>query len=338
MQTQQFFRRPFDVNAVQVTPENAVEIAQWCKGKVTTAEYKLMGQVVKLPAVLVPGNGPKKGKMVEALIGSWVTEQNMNFRVYRDQQFHEQFNAFVENRPFFKPGDLVQEKDPIDGERQGTVKYVDQVLVDYGMLGTVLHDRDELVWINKYSEQTIKRLKEEAERSGNDGLDKINQLRAEAEAAVMNGSAHQMVGELFEESQPITRIGDFEVGTAVVCREEHAQFFGETGEVINFVNENTMLVQLDYTAEGKRLDPVMFLASELQTMESMKFVLVHSDTSPQQGWVGWVVKDAPVGELVRVAFRSVNPLAKDKCVSFMAHELEEYELSGPVPTYDTEMA
>src|SRR5687768_5224698 len=97
MKTQTFIRKPFNVNAVQVTPKNAAEIAEWCKGEVGQADYRVMGQKVKLICVLVPGNGPKKGQKVEALIGSWVVEHNQNFRVYRDQQLNEQFVQRVED-------------------------------------------------------------------------------------------------------------------------------------------------------------------------------------------------------------------------------------------------
>lgn len=99
MQIQKFARKPFEVNAVQVTPENAASIAMWCKGELGSADYKLMGVKTQLACVMVPGTGQKKGEMIPALIGSWVVEHNNSFRVFRQKQFDEMFEELVSTAP-----------------------------------------------------------------------------------------------------------------------------------------------------------------------------------------------------------------------------------------------
>lgn len=343
MEFQKFTRRPYDVNAVQVTPENANEVAEWCGGSVVLGDYKHSKFVIKLPIVKVPGNGVHKGKMIDARIGSWIIEYKGNFRVYREKQILEDFaskdEVLITDQAtrilHFEPGDLVKEINPDDGLREGVVKYADQVLVDYGMLGNVLHDSGELVKIERFSEQTLKRLQDEAARQDNDALDTINQLRAEAEKAVMSGNLNDFLTDAFEEQQVIESIGDIKIGTVVRIIDEMNEFFGETGVVEGFVNDNCVAVKMDETHGGKVLDPVNHLVREVQIESETKWVLVHSDTSPQQGWIGWVVRDTPTGELTRVAFRSSTVDARDKCFSYMETELEQISMAGlVVPVYE----
>src|SRR5688500_5754916 len=192
MKTEKFLRRPFEVNAVQVTPQNAAEIAEWCGGTVGEADYKLAGFVCKMGTVLVPGNGPNKGRNIEARIGSYVLELDGKFRVLRKQQFHEMFSpAMGLLRESLKPGDFVQDKDEHDGVWQGEVVYVDQVLVTYPFKGNVLHEANQLIKIDAYSEQTEKNwlLSAEADKGVpyNEALAKINAMRAAAQDAIGDG-------------------------------------------------------------------------------------------------------------------------------------------------------
>ena len=80
MDMKKYFRRPFDVNAVEVTPDNAQEVADWCGGTVAQGDYKHSKYKIQLPVVKVPGNGPNKGKAVDARIGYFVVEHNGSFR------------------------------------------------------------------------------------------------------------------------------------------------------------------------------------------------------------------------------------------------------------------
>lgn len=343
MDTQIVTRRPFEVKAVQVTPQNATEVAKWCGGKVGQSIYKLAGFETPLPTVLVPGNGPNAGQMVEARIGSYITQHGPNFRVWRKRQFHENFvapdNSKLEEKLNellqFNAGDLVQDKDESDGIWQGRVVFTGQVLVEYPFKGNVLHEPDELIKIDKFNDETEKRylLAAEAQKDiPHEAVEKINALRTAAEAAIGDGLTLPPVNGSLEE--PPTEVNGMKVGDAVVVRNELAEFFSDTGEIVKILSDTMLLVQLDAMEDGDKFPPVKFLHDEIQLLTDMKFVRIINVDSDQNGWVGWVIQDAPVGEALRVAFRSNILGHKDKCFSFMNYEVEEYDLGAEVPRYE----
>lgn len=331
MQTEKFIRRPFEVNVVQVTPQNCTEIAQWCGGEVTTANYKLAGFVTKMDAVKVPGNGPNKDMMITARIGSYVVEHEGKFRVFRKKQFVEMFsNTHNVLHEQLKPGDLVQDKDESDGERQGTVKYVNQVLVDYGMLGNVLHDPSELVRIDEFSSQTKSRLAQEYERQKYDANNEA--LRAAAEKVVRQAESIVSIDDL-------ENVGNFRVGGTVRVVDEMNQFFSQTGVIDSFVNENTVAVKMNIPNCVTEI--VHHLLRELEIEEHTEWGRVRNPNSPQFGWVGWVVRDrvCDEGDLVRLAFRPSSYLSgtNDRCFSYMPEEVEAVshdQLEGFTLVYD----
>lgn len=85
-------RKPFSVVAVKVTMNNLVEIADWCRGEVSTAVVRLLGSDTELSCVQVPGNGTQKGEYVSAVVGMWVVENRGSFRVYRQDQYSASFD------------------------------------------------------------------------------------------------------------------------------------------------------------------------------------------------------------------------------------------------------
>jgi len=191
METQKYMRRPFAVEAVQVSPSNCDEIAKWCGGKIEQRPYKMLGfDDVMLPAIMVTESD---GKVIQARIGSFVVGMNGKFRVMRKKQFHDMFapaKGLLEEA--LKPGDLVQDRDEHDGIWQGEVVFVDQILVRYPFRGNMLHDPTELKKIDQFSEQTQDKFRlEEASNNGipyNEAMEKINALRHAAEAALQDGN------------------------------------------------------------------------------------------------------------------------------------------------------
>jgi hypothetical protein len=180
-------RRPFDVNVVEVTPENVEQVAEWCGGTVAQGEYRHSKYKIQLPVVKVPGNGPHKGKSVDARIGYFVVEHNGSFRVYRPKQFEESFQN-LKNVPTFAEGDLVRDK---NNRMEGVVVAVAQVAVDFGRMGQI-YDRDQLEQIKEFSPETVARL--QAEDEATVGADKLNALRAAAEEAIRSGQGPSGVG------------------------------------------------------------------------------------------------------------------------------------------------
>lgn len=92
MQTTEFTRKPFHVEAVEITLQNAEDVAEWCKGVVEEIPYKLIGMTTDLPCVKVPGSGVQKGKLITALLGYWVVKHKESFRVYKPSVFKGTFD------------------------------------------------------------------------------------------------------------------------------------------------------------------------------------------------------------------------------------------------------
>lgn len=389
MKIETFTRRPFDVQAVQVTPTNAAEIAEWCGGKIGKSTYKLAGFDTPLDIVLVPGNGPNAGKMVEAKIGSYVANLDGKFRVLRKAQFHEMFfKAPPAGNQLLRVDDLVEIINPDSPHFrcQGQIELINQTCITIPGEGGILCDPSELKGIEEYSEETKQKVAEVTVP----GLDKINELRQDAEKVVMSGSLHETLTEAFglsrfEQDDLVKEIdGNGETGlvTVVGCsldgetddhvevlfgdkysyylpsqlvrvghkvpseingikvdsivrvRDELNEFFSQCGRVEAILTDNMFSVQMEMSG-----NPIVkHLVREVELEEATKWVEIINPDSPQAGWVGWVVQDAPVGELVRVAFRPVNYLdgARDKCFSYMGYELEQltHAQLGQIPAYE----
>lgn len=258
MDMKQYFRKPFEVNAVEVTPDNAEQVAEWCGGTVALGEYKHSKYRIQLPVVKVPGTGPNKGKYVDARIGYFVVEHNRSFRVYRPKQFEETFHPYSNDYAgWFNAGDLVRDKR--DG-MEGQVMFVDQILVDYGpTTGNVLHGKDDLERIRDLSPETLQRLKEEAEAAV--GADKLNALRAAAEEAIRNGQAPATMHGVLPPTEEPENIGGYWKGMRVRVTLEANHFHEQFGTVQRLsVLGNAVFVIVDGT-DG---DTVPFQPDELE--------------------------------------------------------------------------
>lgn len=334
METKQFFRRPFDVNVVEVTPDNAEQVAEWCGGTVELGDYKHAKYKIQLPVVKVPGNGPNKGKAVDARIGYFVVEHNGSFRVYRPQQFEQTFHAYVEPREYFHVGDLVRD---VENGLEGTVTFVDQVLVNFPGDVNVLFERNQLQRIEEFSEETKERMREIEEMEI--GVDKLNALRQAAQDELQNGMTLQ--GRIEDDTllpavKP-TEIGGLKMGDPVRVVLEENFYFGETGKVVDLHEDGRRIqVQMDSVYHDEPNWKASFLREELGAEADTKWAQVTNPISDQNGWIGWIVSenDEMNSDLVRVAFRNTDPKCVDKCYSYMPDELERLETVHAVPTYD----
>lgn len=120
MELQEFVRKPFPVQAVQVDFANAYEVAEWCKGSVVLKKTRLMGGAGKgemdLPTVVFKGTGDYRDKEFTAGLGDWVVELRGNFRVFKKAQFKATFEP-VKEEPILHE---ITEKFP-DAVRASTV-------------------------------------------------------------------------------------------------------------------------------------------------------------------------------------------------------------------------
>lgn len=85
--TNAYGRKPFTVDAVQVTEENFEEVAEWCGGEIRTNETS--GQ----RKIIVPVKRPRRANQRIARIGSWVVFSigTIGFKVYSGNAFRNTF-------------------------------------------------------------------------------------------------------------------------------------------------------------------------------------------------------------------------------------------------------
>ena len=82
-----YSRKPFRVNAVQVTKDNLDEVAEWCKGTVEDREVK-DGKGVH---VKVNVHRPMNERQTKAFVGDWVLESTLGLKVYTQRAFESSF-------------------------------------------------------------------------------------------------------------------------------------------------------------------------------------------------------------------------------------------------------
>lgn len=83
--TETYTRKPFEITAVRVTPENIEEVAKWCGGVLdTTPSGK---QYIKVDVTR-----PLNEKQTRAFAGDWVLVVKNSFKVYTDKAFKHCFD------------------------------------------------------------------------------------------------------------------------------------------------------------------------------------------------------------------------------------------------------
>lgn len=89
MKTQTFERRPFDVQAVQVTPDNMAEIAKWCRGEVLENSDK--GEQLSRKYITARTTNPRDKRQTQAYLGDWVVKSGNSFKFYTPSAFAKNF-------------------------------------------------------------------------------------------------------------------------------------------------------------------------------------------------------------------------------------------------------
>lgn len=83
IETTRWARKPFFVDAVQVTEDNFEAVAEWCGGKVLETY------------VSVPVRRPLNARQTHALVGDWVLKAGKGFKVYTDKAMTKNFDQEV---------------------------------------------------------------------------------------------------------------------------------------------------------------------------------------------------------------------------------------------------
>lgn len=85
--TDTFARKPFHVEAVQVTPENMADVAEWCEGTIHSG--KDGARYIKVNVLR-----PLNARQTKAFVGDWVLAKNNAFKVYTESAFEKTFDPF----------------------------------------------------------------------------------------------------------------------------------------------------------------------------------------------------------------------------------------------------
>lgn len=103
MEIKKFDRKPFTVEAVQVTRENMKEVAEWCGGKVENKTTPTKNGQRHEKFVKVPTNKPINEKQTQAFATDWVLLSDKKFKVYTHRAFLYTFQEPEEPTVYDEP-------------------------------------------------------------------------------------------------------------------------------------------------------------------------------------------------------------------------------------------
>lgn len=89
---EKFARRPFFVDAIQVTAENLDAVAAWCMGETRTTEQTAEEKYVKVRV-----HRPLTERQTKAFVGDWVLYAGTGFKVYTPKAFEKSFEPLGEH-------------------------------------------------------------------------------------------------------------------------------------------------------------------------------------------------------------------------------------------------
>ena len=88
LKTQKYARRPFYVDAIQVTEENMEEVAEWCMGNIQVTEK---GEGEEERYIKVRVHRPNTERQTMAYPGDWILYAGTGFKVYTASAFSRCF-------------------------------------------------------------------------------------------------------------------------------------------------------------------------------------------------------------------------------------------------------
>lgn len=97
IKTEGYSRKPFHVDAVQITVENMEEAAAWCAGEVRTGKKVVRDddnniiERKEVSFVKVDVHRPLNDRQTKAYLGDWVLLSDAGFKVYTERAFEKAF-------------------------------------------------------------------------------------------------------------------------------------------------------------------------------------------------------------------------------------------------------
>lgn len=99
LKTSKFTRKPFEVEAIQVTAENMLQVSKWCRGQMRSSA----GPGGRNPQkyIKVPVKRFLNDRQTQAYVGDWVVtaieEGTKGFKVYTPKAFTRTFDELVQH-------------------------------------------------------------------------------------------------------------------------------------------------------------------------------------------------------------------------------------------------
>lgn len=87
--TERYVRKPFEIDAVQVTRENIHDVAKWCDGDLHLV--RPVDDDTAADFIKVNVNRPLNERQTKAFVGDWVLRMGTSFKVYTDHAFTKSF-------------------------------------------------------------------------------------------------------------------------------------------------------------------------------------------------------------------------------------------------------
>ncbi|QJD49647.1 hypothetical protein HWD32_gp72 [Gordonia phage Secretariat] len=99
LEIQTFQRKPFQVEAVQITEENFEKVAAWCGGSIVTVqETRHQALLPGKPKRFIQVNvtRPLSKRQTEAYVGDWILFASKGYKVYANRPFLKNFESIPE--------------------------------------------------------------------------------------------------------------------------------------------------------------------------------------------------------------------------------------------------
>lgn len=102
IETTRYVRKPFEVEAVEVTAENMAEVAAWCHGEILS---ETNGNFIKVRVARVLNE-----RQTKAYVGDWVLYAGTGFKVYTAKAFKKTFALKQETMGVERDAEVQAEK------------------------------------------------------------------------------------------------------------------------------------------------------------------------------------------------------------------------------------
>ena len=89
LHTEKFARKPFYVDAVQITEGNMQDVAKWCKGKVESTDA---GENY----IKVRVHRPLNERQTKAFVNDWILFAGSGYKVYTPKAFNQSFERVTD--------------------------------------------------------------------------------------------------------------------------------------------------------------------------------------------------------------------------------------------------